>query len=131
MYDLFALKYTVLPHLFAVINCFLYKQHWSIYRSFCSLKAKKAGNTEQDSYQPPFYCNFDFRCLVSAHAQTLTEYPDTKKQIRMFSSRIIYPDNRISVPALYYIGYIEGVALFRCVMSGKRMIGHSQETKHL
>ena len=78
IYDLFALKYTVLhvPHLFAVINCnrCLYKQHWSIYRSFCSLKAKKAGNTEQYSYQPPFYCNFDFTCLVSAHACTCSIY---------------------------------------------------------
>ena len=47
------------------------------------------GKTEQDTYQLPFYCNFDFTCLVSAHAQTLNEYPDTKKQIRIFSSLII------------------------------------------
>ena len=40
---------------------------------------QKTGNTEQVTYQPPFYCNFDFTCLVSAHAQTLNEYTDTKK----------------------------------------------------
>ena len=36
---MFPLKCIVLPHLFAVINCYrcLYKQHWSIYRSFCTL----------------------------------------------------------------------------------------------
>ena len=52
-------------------------------------KPKKAGKTEQDSYQLAFYCNFKFTCWVSAHALTLNEYPDTKKPIRMFSSRII------------------------------------------
>ena len=81
-------KYTVLPHLFAVMNynrC-LYKQHWCFYRSFCTLKA---GNMEQNTYQSPFYGNFDFTCLVSAHAQTLNEYLDTKKHIRRFSSQIL------------------------------------------
>ena len=58
----------------------------------------KAGNTEQDTYQLPFYCNFDFTSLVSAHAQTINEYPDTKRQIWMFGDN--YPDNWVSVPAL-------------------------------
>ena len=67
---------------FAVINynrC-LYKQHWSSYRS---LKAKKAGNMEQDSYQLPFYCIFDFQvfgfcaCANIKHVPRYKEtYPD-------------------------------------------------------
>ena len=68
----------------------MFIQHWCFYRLFCTLQAKKVGKTERDTYQPPFYYNFDFTCLVSAHAQTLNEYPDTKKQIRMFSSWMIF-----------------------------------------
>ena len=52
-------------------------------------KSQNAGNMKQDSYQRPFYCNFDFTCLVSTHVQTLNECPDTKKWIWMFSSWII------------------------------------------
>ena len=33
---------------------------------FALYKPKKAGKMEQDTYQPPFYCNLDFMCLVSA-----------------------------------------------------------------
>ena len=68
-------------------------------------KAKKAGNTEQDSCQLPFYCNFNFMCLVSVHAQTLYKYPDTDLDDQFMDN---YLDNRIyihciSVPALIII----------------------------
>ena len=36
-----------------------------VFLCFALYKPKKAGKTEQDTYQPPFYCNFDFTCLVS------------------------------------------------------------------
>ena len=88
-------------------NRCLYKQHWCFYRSFCTLKeAKKAGNMEQNTYQPP--------CLVSAHAQTLNEYPDTKKQIQMFSSQIIIRIIGYLVPALFIIMYLVCVTVY-CV----------------
>ena len=73
IHDVFALKYKVWPHLFAVIkyNRCLYKQHWCFYRLFCTLQAKKAGNKEQDTtYQMLFYCNLDFMYLVFVYAQT-------------------------------------------------------------
>ena len=43
----------------------------------------KAGNTEQQSSPQPFNCNYNFTCSISAHAQTLNEYPDAKKYIRI------------------------------------------------
>ena len=52
---------------------------------------------EQDTYQPPFYCNMNFTCLVSVHAQTLNEYPDTDLDVHFADN---YPDNRVSIPAL-------------------------------
>ena len=66
------------------MNCnrCLCKQHRCFYRSFCTLQAKKAGKTEQDTYQPPFYCNLDLPCLVSVHAQTLNEYPDKDPDVQ-------------------------------------------------
>ena len=39
--------------------------------------SQKTGNTE---HQLPFYCNFDFTCMVSAHVQTLNEYLDKEIQ---------------------------------------------------
>ena len=60
------------------------------------IQAALVGNTKQDTYQPPFYCNFNVTCLVSVNVQM-----DTKKQIWMVSSWIInYLGNWLSVPAL-------------------------------
>ena len=59
-------------------------------------------NTKQDTYPLPLHSNFDFMCLVSAHAQTLNEY--SKKHIWMFSSQIL--DNRVSITALKIINLL-------------------------
>ena len=76
----------------------VYTSKVDVFTDHSALYKPKAGNTEQDTYQLPFYCNFDFTSLVSAHAQTINEYPDTKRQIWMFGDN--YPDNWVSVPAL-------------------------------
>ena len=81
----FCSKISSITSPFAVMNCkrCLYKQHWCFYRLFCTIQAYKPSSMVQDTYQLPFYCNFDFTCLVSAHAQTLNKYLDTKKQIQI------------------------------------------------
>ena len=54
---------------------------------------KKASNTKQDTYQLPFYCDFNFTCLVSAHEQTLNEYPDTNTSVVPILVNIILVTN--------------------------------------
>ena len=73
IYNLFAIKYTILPHIFAVID--VYKAALVYLQIVLLSKSqKKAGNTEQDSYQRPFYCDFDSRVwFLRMHKQ----YPDT------------------------------------------------------
>ena len=59
-------------------NNFLFKEqrvwlmtlHWCFYKSLCTLQT---GNTEEDTYQPPLYLNFDLTCLDSAYMQTLNK----------------------------------------------------------
>ena len=55
---------------------------------------------EQDSYQPPFYYNFDFTCLVSMHVQTLKRVPGYKETDPNTQFADNYPDNQVSFPAL-------------------------------
>ena len=53
-------------------------------------------------------------CLVSAHAQTLNEYLNTKKYLDVqFEDNC--PDNRVSVSALIYIFYNVCVSFCVCV----------------
>ena len=89
IHDLFAVKYKVLPHPFAITNCNkgLYKQHW-YFINWSALY--KPINTEQDTYKLPFSCNLDFMCLVSAHTLTnIKQVPKFKEPDPVFSSLII------------------------------------------
>ena len=57
---------------------------------FSTLQVYKASNMEQETSLRPFYCNYNFTCSISAHAQTLNEYPDAKNTFEYQNNERIF-----------------------------------------
>ena len=91
--------YIVLLHLFTVINCnrCLYKQHWYLYRSFCTLQAKKLVT----------------RSKTFINIKQVPRYKETDQDNHN------YQDNRVSISALMIITVIEPIPVCSLVMTLK------------
>ena len=63
------------------------------------LKGARHLHVRVHMYQPPFYCNFNFTCLVSAHVniKRIPGYKETVPAVQFVD------DNQVSFPALIYM----------------------------